>query len=116
VLSFSSEGSHLQMYKHRTPSDEGTSATDLDWQGGTASDSSNGYTQLRGVGRREPVDGCLYYHSQVRDPISEYTNIGLRVRRDPQLWSWTGKGKLSVVLVVSDCVGDNPTTEGIYRS
>ena len=39
ALSFSSGGSHLRTYKHKTPSEEGTSAMELDWRGGTVSGS-----------------------------------------------------------------------------
>jgi len=47
VLPFSSRGSHLRMYKHKIPNEEGTSTT-----GSTGKEElpvilSDGYTQLR---------------------------------------------------------------------
>jgi len=39
ALSFSSGVSYLKTYKHRTPSEEETSVTELDWQMKTANGS-----------------------------------------------------------------------------
>ena len=58
-------GYHLGTYKHRTPSEEGTLATELDWQGGTTSGSG-------GVGLRRgtiPQLSVSPTHRQVRESL-----------------------------------------------